>query len=79
MFHESEFLHNLVSNEMFLDNSFNHNGVSGPVPNTLGIDQQDGTFGADPETVGKGIMIDGIMYQVNVDAALLQNENEAQL
>ncbi len=27
--------------------------------------------------IGKGIMIDGIMYQVNVDAALLQNENEA--
>ena len=52
MLGEGEFLHNLVSNEMFLDNSFNHNRISGPVPNAFRIDQHDWTFGADPETVG---------------------------
>ena len=54
MLHEGEFLHNLVSNEMFLDNSFNHHGVSGPIPDALRIDQHDRTFGTDPQTVGLG-------------------------
>ena len=54
MLHNNKFFHHLISNEMFLDNAFDNDGSSGPIPDAFGIDQQDGAFSANSKTVSLG-------------------------
>ena len=49
-----KFFDHLISDEMFLNNSLNNARGGGPIPDAIGINQQDGAFSANSKTVGLG-------------------------
>ncbi len=51
---KGELFDDLVVDEMFLDDAFDDVGGGGSIPDSIGVDEENGSFDADAEAVGFG-------------------------
>jgi hypothetical protein len=51
MLQKGIFLHNLVAEQMFLDDPLNDWGRCSTIPNSIGVDHQHGTLATDPQAI----------------------------